>query len=140
MKAAAAKCLSFGLIICAIIADLPQVDERVENLQKLIKYGIQENEIIRNLIQIRSSHAKDIIQTLDRQMVEVMRSDVPRKFEWFKEFTQENDLLRQYGHKALPHFSKITNLERIHEEFYDFRFHFNLTVTVKNDRNFSRGP
>ena len=104
MKAAAAKCLSFGLTICAIIDDLPQVDERVENLQKLIKYGIQENEIIRNLIQIRSSHAKDIIQTLDRQMVEVMRSDVPRKFEWFKEFTQESDLLRQYDHKALPHF------------------------------------
>ena len=56
MKVVASKCMSFGLSICAVIDDLPAEDQRIENMKKLIRYGIQESEIIRSKIQIRSSH------------------------------------------------------------------------------------
>ena len=46
---------------------------------------------------------------------------------------KETNLLQSYAYTSLPSFPKITNLERIDENFFDFCFHFNLTVLIKEE-------
>ena len=62
-----------------------------------------------------------------------MRTNIPSKFDWFSEFATKDDLLCEYGYKRLPEFSEITDLERIDEEYFDFRFHFRAKVLVKKE-------
>ena len=133
MKNNAAGCLSFGLSICAVIEDLPKEDNRVEKMKALIRYGIQENQIIREDVRVRSSQAKEMMQELDRQMSLVLQTNIPNKFHWFSEFNQKDDLLQSYEYKQLPQSTKIIRLKRIDQEFFDFRFHFNATLLVKNE-------
>ena len=41
--------------------------------------------------------------------------------------------MESYGYRSLPNFSKITGLERIDQEFFDFRFHFQMTAMVNGE-------
>ena len=50
---------------------------------------------------------------------------------WISKKQKETDLLQSYAYTSLPSFPKITFLEWIDYNFFDFHFHFNLAVLIK---------
>ena len=52
---------------------------------------------------------------------------------WISKKQKETDLLQSYAYTSLPSFPKITYLERIDDNLFDFRFHFNLAVLIKEE-------
>lgn len=61
----------------------------------------------------------------------MFKNEVPNHFGWFEEFTINEDLIMTYSYSKIE-YSKIHKVERIKEQFYDFKFHFQLDLTLRD--------
>ena len=61
----------------------------------------------------------------------MFKNEVPNHFGWFEEFTINEDLIMTYSYSKIE-YSKIHKVERIREQFYDFKFHFQLDLTLRD--------
>lgn len=73
-----------------------------------------------------------MVECLDAQMEDILfKNEVPNHFGWFEEFTINEDLIMTYSYSKIE-YSKIHKVERIKEQFYDFKFHFQLDLTLRD--------
>lgn len=139
LKKLANNCLSFASHLECLAGSMEK-ESLVSDMKQIIAHCLAEDPELRTR-GIKVTSAESIINGLQTQLMAILKesldsSSIIIKHEWFQTFDVTNDPFRSYEYgKFIPsRGSKITSITPLNGNFYDWKFHFQITTKTSDQK------